>query len=96
MAEIDLNDLADRVEKLKAADNAVDVLVEIALFEPSETSVAIRPNAAGTKVIYSYADESSMTYWAEEWTGAAYKQETCRLLRERAAALRARLREGEG
>ena len=54
--------LADRVEKLKESDNEVDVLVEIALFEPDEDATAISSNAAGTKVIYYGHDGKSETH----------------------------------
>lgn len=80
----DLTDLIARVEALTRADNAVDVLVEVALFEPTEVCTSCRPNYAGTKVIYKYLDGSQKTYWAEDWTlTAEHRAETVHSLKER-------------
>lgn len=80
----DLTDLIARVEGLTKSDNAVDVLVEVALFESALGGVSCRPNSAGSKVIYTYADESEKTYWAEDWTLTdEHRAETVRLLKER-------------
>lgn len=62
-------ELAERVEALKGrSDNAVDVLCEVALFDPSENCIGCRANNAGTKVVYSYVDGTEATYRAEDWT----------------------------
>ena len=77
--------LADRVAGGNGLDNALDVLIEVALFEPGEGCLSARANAAGTKVIYSYVDGTQKTHWAEEWT--AIRSEAAASLRS--AALRA-------
>jgi len=80
----DLTDLIARVEALTATSNAIDVEVEVALFEPTGVSVACRPNDAGTKVIYTYCDGSRKTYLADDWTLTdEQRAETIRLLKER-------------
>jgi hypothetical protein len=79
----DLLKLADRVEGLTGPDNATDILVEIALFEPDAAWVSVHANAAETKVIYTRADGSQSTHWAGDWTLAHRRKDT-------AAALRAR------
>lgn len=61
-------ELIKRLGKATKSDNALDVLVEIALFEPDETFVAVRANAAGTKVIYTRPDGREQTFWAPDWT----------------------------
>lgn len=60
--------LADKVESGTGADNRIDVIVEVALFEPDEHYILIRANAAGTKVICTRPDGRDATYWAQEWT----------------------------
>lgn len=59
--------LIERVESGQGADNELDVLIEIALFEPDGVDLAIRANSAGTKVIYTYPTGEE-TYWARDWT----------------------------
>ena len=87
----DLTDLIARVEALNHTDNAIDVEVEIALFEPSTGWASCRPNSAGTKVIYTHSYGGNSTVWADDWTlNRERRAETVRLLKERAAVLRAR------
>ena len=83
--------LADRVDAAKASDNALDVLVEVALFKPSPKAVAIRPNAAGTKVIYTDSDGHETTHWPWDWTHQSLGMWHRRA--HTAAALRARAKE---
>lgn len=64
----DLRELAERVANGKGCDNALDVEIEVALFTPDLESIAVRANAAGTKVIYSNRCGTESTHWAEEWT----------------------------
>jgi len=81
----DLLELAARVEGLKESSNEVDVLVEIALFEPDEDAAAISANSAGTKVIYYGHDGRSETHRAQDWThGKPMRMMTARRLRARA------------
>jgi hypothetical protein len=87
----DLRNLATHIEALTTASNTLDVLVEVALFERDARTVAVRPNAAGTKVIYTTAIGSEQTHWAYDWTiTAAARAKTVAGLRaraERSAAL---------
>lgn len=84
----DLTDLIARVEALTKSDNAVDVLVELALFEPTEFCLSCRPNDAGTKLIFTYSDDHETTYLAEDWTLTdEHRAETVRLLKEKLAAI---------
>ena len=64
----DLEELAGRVEGLTGPDNGVDVLVEVALFEPDCAWKACRANFAGTKVIYTDRGGKQHTHWARDWT----------------------------
>jgi len=75
--------LSDRVEALKGPDNAIDVLVEVALHDgPGQHS--IRANNAGTKVIYTrVSDGKEETCWAEEWTANHRIDRTILMLRSR-------------
>lgn len=59
--------LADRVEAGERG-NALDVLIDVALFEPGPRFVAQRANAAGTKVIYTDTEGKEHTYWAIDWS----------------------------
>lgn len=61
-------ELIARLTKAKKATNEMDVELEVALFKPNQIVVAVRPNSAGTKVIYTKADGSEMTCWAREWS----------------------------
>ena len=61
-------DLLRELETGTGTDNALDVRIEIALFEPDETWGAVRSNSAGTKVIYTRHDGTEKTFWAAEWT----------------------------
>lgn len=80
----DLLELAARVEGLKESNNEIDVLVEIALFEPDEDVAAISSNSAGTKVIYYGHDGRSETFRAQDWThGKPMRMTTARRLRAR-------------
>lgn len=60
--------LAKAVEQAEGPDNALDVLIECALFVPDAEFLAIRPNDAGTKVICTRADGRETTHWADDWT----------------------------
>jgi hypothetical protein len=78
--------LAEAVSAATVSDNRLDVLCEVALFTPDQGVVAIRANAAGTKVIYTNRDGSEETYRAQDWThGEPMRLTTARALRARAA-----------
>lgn len=80
-------ELAERVASAGASRNSLDVEVEVAMFKPSKAFVAIRANAAGTKVIYTRANGNEVTCWAEDWTiDASTRVNTAIALRERALA----------
>ncbi|MEG8221966.1 hypothetical protein OSJ57_15250 [Sphingomonas sp. HH69] len=77
-----LNDLAARVEALGVTNNALDVKIEVALFRRGDGYRAVRPNDAGTKVIYTSVDGSEHTHWAQDWTiDPATRSETAAALR---------------
>ena len=76
------NELADRIDALgKYGDNALDVLVEIALFIPNKVYSGIRANSAGTKVIYTDPAMNEVTCWAQDWTTAKSRAGTIKALR---------------
>lgn len=58
--------------------NKLDVIIEVALFEPTESWASARANDAGTKVIYTHRDGHEDTCWADEWV----RPETQSLLSE--------------
>ena len=64
----DLKSIADRLEGATGPDNALDMAVEIALFKPDREHVAVRPNAAGTKLIYTTRSGGEHTFWANDYT----------------------------
>ena len=71
--------LSDRVAALTARDPALDVLVEIALFEPYNNWVSIEP--AGHQLIATKTDGSRYSMWPERWTKAP--KATAAALREK-------------
>lgn len=74
------------IERLEAGErsNALDMAVEVALFEADETYISVRPNSAGTKLIYTRRDGSEETCWAFDHTLTAESRAKC------AAILRAK------
>lgn len=80
----DLEELAGWVEGLTQSDNRIDVKCEIALFEPDAEYVAIRANAAGTKVIWTDHHGLDQTGWAFDWTAERERANTAAALRARA------------
>lgn len=76
-----LNELAERVEKLEGPDNNIDVQVEVAMFRPDDGYIAARPNAAGTKVIYTTVDGRDETFRAQDWTMGCTRVSTAATLR---------------
>jgi hypothetical protein len=63
-----LASLLERVRDCDEADNALDIEIEIATFQPDRLYSAVRPNAAGTKLIYTTQDGGQETCWAWDWT----------------------------
>jgi hypothetical protein len=63
-----LLELAERVASESGSDNALDVLVEIALFQPDEFFESVRSNAAGTKCIFTTPGGNEVTHRASDWT----------------------------
>lgn len=59
-------DLIDRLLKGESS-NELDVLIEVATFVPDEVYSAARPNAAGTKVIFTRRNGKDETCWAHDW-----------------------------
>jgi hypothetical protein len=58
------------IAKLEAGErgNLLDVLIEIALFEPDGVYISVRANAAGTEAVYTRADGLERTHWARDWS----------------------------
>lgn len=58
------------IRKLEANErgNDLDIEIEIALFKPDADYVSVRPNSAGTKLIYTKADGTQETVWARDWS----------------------------
>jgi hypothetical protein len=77
----EVRELIERLEKATGEDNALDVAIEVALFEPDDEASAIRANNAGTKVIYILRDGAEVTHLAPPWTAQRNKDRTARLLR---------------
>ena len=61
---------ADLITRLKAGErsNELDIAIEIALFVPDQQHRSVRPNSAGTKVIYTRRDGKEETFWAHDWS----------------------------
>jgi hypothetical protein len=79
-----LLELAERVEALTGphSNNGLDVLCEVALFKPDDSSSAARPNSAGTKVVYTDRRSGrTVAHWAREWTCDDARQSTAAALR---------------
>jgi hypothetical protein len=75
-------DLIKKVEGLASpASNELDVLIEVALFEPDATHQSCRANSAGTKVIYTRHAGGQDTHWAPDWTGRNIRSVTLERLR---------------
>lgn len=65
-----MTDHMELVERLKTGErsNALDMAVEMAVFTPGDGYQSVRPNAAGTKLIYTRDDGRSETCWAWDWS----------------------------
>ena len=74
---IDRKNLIAKLKRAKKSTNQLDVAVEIALFNPE---VAIRANAAGTKVIVTFKDGTESTHWARDWSMEANRARAIELL----------------
>jgi hypothetical protein len=79
-----LTKLAERVGRLDRSNNAIDVLVELAMFKPGTCYTACRANNAGTKVIFTDRAGNDITSWADDWTIAARRKATAATLLARA------------
>lgn len=78
--------LAAEVEAARGFDNSLDIRCEIALFEPDDSELAIRPNAAGTKVVVTIAGVGDRSFLARDYTiSAGARRNTAAALRARAA-----------
>lgn len=73
--------LLSKLSALTGPDNHVDVLCEIALFEPTKEWPRIRANNAGTKVIYSHSNGTEETCWADDWTTNSRREQTIAALK---------------
>ena len=63
-----LEELLACVEDGNGPDNALDVRIEVALFQPYSWYASARANNAGTKVIYTDRSGKQSTHWAKDWT----------------------------
>lgn len=65
-----MTDLSELIERVEAGErsNALDVLIEIALFRPDRFYRSVRANSAGTKVIYTSVAGYDSTHWPPDWT----------------------------
>lgn len=63
-----LDELIARVEKGRDLSNALDIEIEIALFQPDEVYASVAPNHAGTKVVYTRHSGKTNTFWAMDHT----------------------------
>lgn len=59
--------LIDRLKKGECS-NELDVAIEVATFKPFEMWVAVRPNAAGTKLIFTADNGKEETFRAHDWS----------------------------
>jgi len=75
--------LSDRVAALEKPDNRVDVLVEVALFQPNNRYLGCRANKAGTKAIYTDRNGDDHTHWACDWTHESLRLATVASLKAR-------------
>lgn len=64
------NGHTDIIARLESGErsNTLDVLIEVALFEPDGTHFDAVSNSAGTKVTYANRDGSFQTHWAPDWS----------------------------
>lgn len=58
------------IRKVEAGErsNDLDIEIEIALFKPDANYLSVRPNSAGTKLIYTKAKGKPETCCAGDWT----------------------------
>ena len=70
-----LTELMEAVRNCDEADNALDVEIEIASFQPDRMYKSVRANAAGTKLIYTTQTGEKETCWAWDWTLNAENRE---------------------
>lgn len=77
----DLASLLEKVRSAKAGSNVLDMEIEIALFKPDGLHTSVRPNAAGTKLVYTRQDGGTDTHWAADHTlNAATRERAIALL----------------
>lgn len=68
MSSSSIDALIARLEAGEIPSNSLDILVEVALFEPDDTHSSVRPNSAGTKLVYTRHDGGTDTHIAWDWT----------------------------
>jgi hypothetical protein len=73
-------DHADILRRLEAGEcsNELDIAVEMALFDPP---VSVRPNSAGTKLIYTLRSGTQETCWAGDHSMPVHRERTIALIR---------------
>jgi hypothetical protein len=81
-AKSTVDDIIAQIDALDAVcDNALDVIIEVALFKPTQFWAHCRANDAGTKVIYTGKDGTEDTCWADEWVRPDQRESTISLLK---------------
>jgi hypothetical protein len=68
MSKENIEELIGKLRRGRKCDNAVDLAVDIALFEPDTRHVSVALNAAGNKLVYRRADGTTDTYRALDHT----------------------------
>lgn len=62
-----MSGLIERIEAGEAS-LSLEVLIEVAMFQPCEKYTAIRANHAGTKVIMTHREDGREgTFWPSDW-----------------------------
>ena len=80
MTPSSLREIKDRLEACTGPENALDIAIDIALFEPDRKHVSVRANAAGTKLVYARHDGKTDTYWAQDHTLNEVRRSAARAL----------------
>ena len=63
-----VDDLISKLSKGDITSNEFDVQWEVENFEPCEAYSSVKPNWAGTKLIYTRQDGTQQTCWARDWS----------------------------
>lgn len=64
----DLAELIEKVKRCRKSSNDLDMEIDLALFEPDGLHTSVRPNDAGTKLVYTRTGGETSTFLANDWT----------------------------